>query len=77
MKQQESSCCPIVIESQFGVKMEYIIISDFKVFGKSKGETLTKKELLQDGINIDALISAGHLEVKSTTTKPASEGVIK
>jgi hypothetical protein len=57
--------------------MEYIIISDFQVFGKSKGETLTKKELLQDGINIDALISAGHLEVKSTTTKPASEGVIK
>lgn len=57
--------------------MEYIIISDFQVFGKSKGETLTKKELLQDGINIDALINAGHLEAKSMITKPASEGVIK
>ena len=57
--------------------MEYTIISHLTVCGKVKGETLTIKDLLREGANIDALISAGHIEVKATPIKPSQEGVIK
>lgn len=57
--------------------MEYTVISHLTVCGKTKGETLTIKDLLRAGANIDALISAGHLEVKATPIKPSQEGVIK
>jgi hypothetical protein len=57
--------------------VEYTVISNLTVCGKTKGETLTIKDLLRAGANIDALITAGHLEVKATPTKPTQEGVIK
>ena len=46
--------------------MDYKIISDM-VAGKPNGETLTEKEL--EGANIEALISAGHLQEINSTQK--------
>ena len=60
-----------------GLIMEYTIISHLTVCGKKKGETLTTKDLLGVGANIDALISAGHIQAKATTVKSTQEGVIK
>ena len=57
--------------------MDYIITSHLTVCGKSNGETLTTKDLLGAGANIDALISAGHIQAKATPSKPTQEGVIK
>lgn len=57
--------------------MEYTIISHLTVCGKKKGETLTIKDLLGAGANIEALIVAGHIQAKATPTKPSQEGVIK
>jgi len=57
--------------------MEYIIISHLTVCGKKNGETLTTKDLLEAGANIDALIFAGHIQAKAITVKPTQEGVIK
>lgn len=57
--------------------MEYTIISHLTVCGKTKGETLTIKDLLRAGANIDALISAGHIVAKVAPVKPSQEGVIK
>ena len=78
MSQQESNCFLTDTESRFGVKkMEYIIISNFTVCGKTKGAALTAKDLLEAGANIDALINAGHIQAKATPMKPTQEGVIK
>ena len=57
--------------------MEYTITSHLTVCGKAKGETLTDKDLLRAGANIDALISAGHIVAKVAPVKPSQEGVIK
>jgi len=47
--------------------MDYKVLSEL-VAGKATGETLTDKEL--EGANVEALISAGHLqEIKSTQKK--------
>ena len=50
----------------YGEKMGYTVASDFEVCGKKKGETLTEKELV--GINVEALIGAGH--IVDSTAKP-------
>jgi hypothetical protein len=55
--------------------MEYTVISQFTVCGAVKNETLTIKDLLRAGANIDALITAGHIEVKATPVQPSQEGV--
>lgn len=46
------------------------VVSDI-VAGKNPGDTITAEEL--EGINIDALLEAGHI-VKATATKKKEEG---
>jgi len=55
--------------------MSYIVTSDLEVCGKKKGETLTEKDLA--GLNVKALIGAGH--ISDSTAKPvsATEGATK
>ena len=55
--------------------MSYIVTSDLEVCGKKKGETLTEKDL--DGVNVGALIGAGHVADSSSKPVPATEGATK
>ena len=55
--------------------MSYIVTSDLEVCGKKKGETLTEKDL--DGVNVEALIGAGHIADSSAKPVPATEGATK
>jgi hypothetical protein len=51
--------------------MSYIVTSD--VFTpKKKGESITEKELLALGLNIDALVAGGHLK-NNPVIKPVEE----
>jgi hypothetical protein len=51
--------------------MNYTVTSD--VFTpKEKGESITEKELLQLGLNIDALVASGHIK-NNAAIKPAEE----
>ncbi len=50
----------------------YTVISDLEVCGKFKADTLTEKELIDAGANIDALIEAGHIKAVSNAPKPAT-----
>jgi hypothetical protein len=53
--------------------MSYTVTSDLEVCGKSKGDTLTEKELLGAGANIDALIEGAHIKSDSTPSiKPVT-----
>ena len=62
--------------SQFGDKekqMSYTVTSDLEVCGKSKGDTLTEKELLEAGVNIEALVEGSHINSDSTPSiKPVT-----
>jgi hypothetical protein len=62
--------------SQFGDKekqMSYTVTSDLEVCGKSKGDTLTEKELLEAGVNIEALVQGLHIKSDSTPSiKPVT-----
>ena len=49
--------------------MSYTVTSD-NFEAKKKGESITDKELLELGLNADALVSGEHL--KKVTTKPAT-----
>lgn len=49
--------------------MGYTVASDFEVCGKKKGESLTEKEL--EGLNVEALVGAGHIEDSSAKPTPA------
>jgi hypothetical protein len=57
--------------------MTYTVNSD-RFALKKKGESISDKELLEAGCNVEALVSAGHL-VSAVTPKaaPASEGETK
>jgi hypothetical protein len=50
--------------------MSYTVTSD-NFEAKKKGETITEKELLELGLNIDALVAGEYLK-KTVTTKPAT-----
>jgi hypothetical protein len=50
--------------------MSYTITSD-NFEAKKKGETITDKELLELGLNADALVAGEHIK-KSAQTKPAT-----
>lgn len=53
----------------------YTVISDFIVCEKTKGQFLTEKELLSAGVNIPALIEAGHIApVEEKAPDKKSEG---
>jgi len=58
--------------------MSYTIISELKVCNKIKGDTITEKELLNAGANIEALIAGNHIKASGGTTKPViQEGADK
>jgi len=58
--------------------MSYIITSELKVCNKIKGDTITEKELLNAGANIEALIAGDHIKASGGTTKPViQEGADK
>lgn len=60
--------------------MSYKIISDRKVCGKSKGEKLTEKEILENGGDVKLLIISGHIEAEkfAASSQPITkEGAVK
>jgi hypothetical protein len=58
--------------------MSYVITSELKVCNKIKGDTITEKELLNAGANIEALIAGDHIKASGGTIKPAiQEGANK
>lgn len=54
--------------------MDYTIISEREVNGKTAGEILTEKQLLDAGANIPALIEGNHITANTTTESPALQG---
>ena len=56
--------------------MAYKITSDRLDCKKSLGDTITDKELLAMGANIDALIAGGHIEGDAATTPVATAPVV-
>lgn len=58
--------------------MSYLITSEVEVCNKVKGDSLTEKELLNAGANIEALIEGNHIKATGGTTKPViQEGADK
>ena len=51
--------------------MSHIVTSD-NFEGKKKGESITSKELLELGLNIEALVAGEHLKTNAPI-KPATE----
>ncbi len=52
--------------------MEYTVISNKKVCGKVKDETLTKDDILASGGNVEFLLASGHIAAANATkVKPA------
>lgn len=41
--------------------MSYEVIGDAKILGQEKGSKITKKDLVEHGANIAALIQGGHI----------------
>ena len=57
--------------------MTYVITShNCEIGSKKKGDAVTEKELLEAGLNIDALIDGGHISGNKVTTQ-AQEGAAK
>jgi hypothetical protein len=55
--------------------MNHTILTDAFVFeGKKKGDAVTKKELQDAGLNIEALVAAGHLSGNTTAKTVEQEG---
>lgn len=54
--------------------MQFTIISDREVSGKVFGDTLDEKDLLDAGVNIEALVAGGHIQEIAPSTKTAPEG---
>lgn len=52
--------------------MNYTVISD-NFEAKKKGESITEKELLELGLNIEALVAGEHIKNSAKATKPATE----
>ena len=57
--------------------MTYTVNSDRFIL-KGKGESVSEKELLEAGCNIDALVAGGHLvSAKTAPAVPTQEGETK
>ena len=52
--------------------MNYTVISD-NFEAKNNGESVTEKELLELGLNIEALVAGEHIKKTTTVTKPVTE----
>ena len=57
--------------------MAYKITSDRLDCKKSKGDSITDKELLAMGANIDALIAGGHIEGDGAKTQTSAEPIVE
>ena len=57
--------------------MAYKITSDRLDCKKGLGDTITDKELLAMGANIDALIAGGHIESDAAKTQAQTEPVVE
>lgn len=59
--------------------MSYTVISDRKVCGKKKGESLTEKEILENGGDAKHLVASGHIKSEKSETHPSiiKEGAAK
>jgi len=49
--------------------MSYTIISSKTVCGKTKGDTLTEKELQDAGVSAETLIAGNHIKAATTNTE--------
>jgi hypothetical protein len=57
--------------------MSYVIAShNCEIGTKKQGDQVTEKELLEAGLNINALVAGGHISGNKVTT-PAQEGAAK
>ena len=55
--------------------MNHTILTDaFDFKGKKKGDTVASKDLLEAGLNVDALVASGHLSSNATTKPVQAEG---
>jgi len=59
--------------------MSYKVISDRKVCGKKKGESLTEKEILENGGDVKHLLASGHIKSEKSEPIPSitKEGAAK
>ena len=59
--------------------MSYKVISDRQVCGKKKGESLTEKEILENGGDVKHLFASGHFKSEKSETQPSitKEGAAK
>lgn len=59
--------------------MNYKVISDRKVCGKKKGESLTEKEILENGGDAKHLVASGHIKSEKSEIHPSiiKEGAAK
>lgn len=53
--------------------MEYIVTSDSKVCGKTKGEKLTESDILSKGSNVEFLLGSGHIVESAKAPKAVKE----
>lgn len=57
--------------------MPFIIKSDRLDCKKSQGDSISDKELLAMGANIDALVAGGHISPDAASSKPVTtEGAV-
>ena len=54
--------------------MEYIVTSDSKVCGKTKGEKLTETDILSKGSTVKFLLETGHITESAKAPKAVKEG---
>lgn len=59
--------------------MSYKVISDRKVCGKKKGESITEKEILENGGDVKHLLASGHIKSEKSEQTPSitKEGAAK
>jgi len=53
--------------------MEYIVTSDSKVCGKTKGEKLTETDILSKRSNVEFLLASGHITESAKAPKAVKQ----
>jgi hypothetical protein len=57
--------------------MEYIVTSDSKVCGKTKGEKITENDILRKGSNVKFLLESGHIKESAKAPKAVQEEAVE
>ena len=57
--------------------MEYIVTSDSKVCGKTKGEKITENDILGKGSNVEFLLATGHIAESAKAPKAVKEEAVE